>query len=385
MAKQSLSYTPSLITDYIPYSNSFFARIVYADGIVPSFNVGSISIAVLNSQDITTANLVDTAVFKKEIQYFNACEVLFTSAVFAAGYLLKGYVKGLRKSAKIQIIEEGTAASGDIKFSANPVNNTTLTLGLVTAIGQTYVTYRFVNTLVQAYDVKIGTTAADTLDNLRRAINTAGVVNTNYAGGTLSNPIFSASITGSVLTYTDKIKCKRFEPYLISASSYTNIVIRTPIGGVDGSLLLEIPSSNSVISFKDTYVNYGYSFDYSFGKKETYSTIESVFIPLLASSAEAASSVFYSDDVNLNGFSEPAVVIQPASANIVTGQWLTDHYYLPSGSDRYSIIVGQANIDNSFPDPTINYISMPVDNIKFSLRLGFQNNICYFFSATVFY
>jgi len=384
MAKQSLSYTPSLVTDYIPYSNIFFARIVYADGIIPVSNEGSVSIAVLNSQDISTANLTNANVFKREIQYLNACEVLFTTTnVFAAGYLLKGYVKGLQKSAKIQIIEEGTAASGDIKFSANPANSTTLTLGLTTS--NTYKTYRFVNTLSQVGDVKIGTTAANTLDNLRRAINNDGVAGTNYVSGIGANTVFSASITGTVLTYTDRIKCKRIEPYFISASSYTNIVIRTPIGGVDGALLLEIPSDNSVVSFKDTSVNNISPFNYSFGKKETYSTIESLFIPLLNASVESISEVFYSDDVNFYGFSEPAVVVQFGQVLVASSFWETDHYYLPSGSDLYSIMIGQSSREINPPTPVTDYLFMPVDAVKISLDLGISKSICSFFSATAFY
>jgi len=383
MSTQSLSYTPSFITDYIPYADSFFARFVYADGITPSSNEGAISIAVLNSQTISNANLINATYFKKEIQYLNACEVKFTNAsVFNAGYLLKGCVTSLIKAANIQFIEEGTAASGDIKFSANPINGTTLTLGLTT--GYTYTTYRFVNTLIQPFDVKIGATAADTLDNLRRAINIAGVVGTNYYFGTSSNPVFSASITGTVLTYTDKIKCKRIDPYFISASDYTYIVIRTPIGGTDGALLLQIPSTSSFVDFKTMYYNDIYSSNYSFGKKETYSSTESLFIPLLGQSV-SVSPVFWSDDVNLNGFFDPAVVIEFGQVTDESGEWAVNHYYLPSGSDQYSIIQPSNAIATSPPDSVANYFSQPVDNVKISLDLGLQISMCYFFAATVYY
>jgi len=48
--------------------------------------------------------------------------------------------------------------------------------------------YRWRNTLAQAYDVKIGVSAAASLDNLKAAINATGTPGTEYFAGTLAHP-----------------------------------------------------------------------------------------------------------------------------------------------------------------------------------------------------
>lgn len=53
--------------------------------------------------------------------------------------------------------------------------------------------YRFKDTLAQAYDVKIGASAAATLDNLKAAINASGTPGTEYFAGTLAHPTVVAT------------------------------------------------------------------------------------------------------------------------------------------------------------------------------------------------
>jgi len=48
--------------------------------------------------------------------------------------------------------------------------------------------YRWRDTLAQAYDVKIGASAAASLDNLKAAINASGTPGTEYFAGTLAHP-----------------------------------------------------------------------------------------------------------------------------------------------------------------------------------------------------
>lgn len=53
--------------------------------------------------------------------------------------------------------------------------------------------YRFKSTMLAAYDVKIGVSAAVTLDNLKAAINASGTPGTEYFAGTLIHPTVTAT------------------------------------------------------------------------------------------------------------------------------------------------------------------------------------------------
>jgi hypothetical protein len=68
---------------------------------------------------------------------------------------------------------------------------TNVTDGKIVTIGA--VVYRFKNTMAQAYDVKIGASAAITLDNLKAAINGTGTAGTEYYAGTEAHPFFIAT------------------------------------------------------------------------------------------------------------------------------------------------------------------------------------------------
>lgn len=132
----------------------------------------------------------------------------------------------------------GTAAVGDVTGLTNPTDGDTLTIGLT---GYTVV-YRFKNTLAAAYDVKIGATVQDTMDNLKKAINADGVAGTNYYAGTLANPYLSATVSTSVVTLTDRIACNRSLAWVFSESA-SNFAKRVPRDGSDGLLLFSfLPS-----------------------------------------------------------------------------------------------------------------------------------------------
>lgn len=125
----------------------------------------------------------------------------------------------------------GTAATGDIRVDTNPADGATLTLG-----GKVY---RFKSTLAAINDVQIGATATDTALSLKRAINLDGAAGVDYFTGTTANAIFSATVATTVITITDRIPCKRQTAYTITESA-SNFAIRTPIGGVDGTLLFTL-------------------------------------------------------------------------------------------------------------------------------------------------
>lgn len=69
--------------------------------------------------------------------------------------------------------------------ATNVADDETVVVG---ATGGTSITYRFKDTMAQAYDVKIGASASATLDNLKKAINATGTAGTEYFAGTLVNP-----------------------------------------------------------------------------------------------------------------------------------------------------------------------------------------------------
>ena len=372
MANQSLSFTPSFLTDYFPYNGSFFVRVIPADGSLAGTSDGSVSIAyLLNVTDPVTSYFLDDTVFQKQIEYFLGSETKFYWTDGTVGLFLKGLAQ-LSKPSTVQFLQEGTAAVGDIKLNANVADGVTLTLGL----NNVYKTYRFKNTLAQVNDVKIGTTASDTLSNLNLAINLIGTAGVNYYAGTQENKVFSSVLVSSVLTYTDRVKCKRIAGYFISASSYSNIVIRTPIGGVDGSLLLEIPPTSYSEDFTSLYTN---SIIYSFGRKETYSSIDSLFIPLLGQGG-SFSPCFNSDLINLSGSYKWAVgaVFNPNST--IDTDYYGDMYYLLNGSTRYAKETIYTGFANWWESP------IQMDNVRVSLGLRTSSaTACCYFKATVFY
>lgn len=68
---------------------------------------------------------------------------------------------------------------------------TNVTDGKIATLGA--VVYRFKTTPAQAFDVKIGDTAAETLDNFKAAVNASGTAGTEYYAGTTAHPYFIAT------------------------------------------------------------------------------------------------------------------------------------------------------------------------------------------------
>ena len=61
------------------------------------------------------------------------------------------------------------------------------------------IVYRFKDTMLAAYDVKIGASAAITLDNLKAAVNATGTAGTEYFAGTLVHPTVIATSNGDTV------------------------------------------------------------------------------------------------------------------------------------------------------------------------------------------
>lgn len=92
-----------------------------------------------------------------------------------------------------------TAEFGDSQLTAAGVltsNGTNVTDNDTATLGSTV--YRFKNTMAAAYDVQIGSSAANTLANLRLAILATGVSGTNYYAATLVHP----TVTVTAITST---------------------------------------------------------------------------------------------------------------------------------------------------------------------------------------
>jgi len=101
----------------------------------------------------------------------------------------------LREVQSLEDVDVGAAATGTLTSTAQPANDDTVTIG-----SQTY-TYK--TTLTGAADeVLLGAAQANSMENLRRAINGDGVAGTNYGTGTVANTDVSATDTGTTVVVT---------------------------------------------------------------------------------------------------------------------------------------------------------------------------------------
>lgn len=82
-------------------------------------------------------------------------------------------------------VTAAVSASQTLTFDANPTAGDTFTIGSIV--------YTTKSTMTAAYDVKIGASAAATLDNIKAAVNGTGTPGTEYFAGTLTNPIATAT------------------------------------------------------------------------------------------------------------------------------------------------------------------------------------------------
>lgn len=119
----------------------------------------------------------------------------------------------------------GVAATGTLAFAAQPAVNDTITIGSVV--------YRFVETLAQANDIKIGAALANTLASLEKTINGEGEEGTDYYQGT-TTPLtnVSAVVDGSNLKLT-ALEEGLGGNSIALASSAANVTVTAFTGGVD--------------------------------------------------------------------------------------------------------------------------------------------------------
>lgn len=91
----------------------------------------------------------------------------------------KNIIVSLKTSAGVKAVSTLTQTTADVSV------DDTVTIGTTV--------YRFKSTMLAAYDVKIGVSAAVTLDNLKAAINASGTPGTEYFAGTLIHPTVTAT------------------------------------------------------------------------------------------------------------------------------------------------------------------------------------------------
>lgn len=97
-----------------------------------------------------------------------------------------------------------------------------------------------------ANQVFIGATTDATATNLRDAINdTVGTEGSTYGTGTTANPYISATVSGTILTVTDRIACDRQLVWSFTQGTAIGqtqtLSLGVPTGGVDGATLVTLP------------------------------------------------------------------------------------------------------------------------------------------------
>lgn len=101
------------------------------------------------------------------------------------------------------------------------------------------ITYRFMDTPEQAYDVQRGSDADESLSNLIAAINASGDPGTEYFAGTLIHPLVSA---GALTAHASTITAKSlgFSANDIVTTGLTHLTFgATTLGGGKGGSLIE--------------------------------------------------------------------------------------------------------------------------------------------------
>lgn len=137
----------------------------------------------------------------------------------------------------VTIRGQGTKAQGVIRLDTNPNNDDTLVIGL-TGFTRTYI-YKTTLTGAANEVLRDATDAEVTAGNLNRAINAAATAGTNYGTGTVAHAHLSSTVSGSILTFTDKIACLRQLVWSFSQTG-TAHALGTMTGGVDGTLLVTL-------------------------------------------------------------------------------------------------------------------------------------------------
>lgn len=143
-----------------------------------------------------------------------------------------------------------TPATNILTMTTNPTAATTVTVG--TTDGSTPAVYTFVNALSSAFDVLIGATPQDTLENLLEAINAGAGEGTTYGTGTTANADVIASSLPVGQFLVTALLAGTIGNSIASTSTSTAVWdSSTLLGGVDiptkTSFKLQRPPTNTTI------------------------------------------------------------------------------------------------------------------------------------------
>jgi hypothetical protein len=145
--------------------------------------------------------------------------------------------------------EDGTAATGKATIITNPSNGETIEMGLT---GFT-TTFTFKTSVSTNGDVKIGSSTAETADNLASAINDSQTGTSNPTDGTDWNSTgphayLSATSSSSGVTLTDRIKCARQLTWVLDPYDDGDFHTCNIRGGVDGTKIIDLATGNKSAS-----------------------------------------------------------------------------------------------------------------------------------------
>ena len=148
---------------------------------------------------------------------------------------------------------DGTAATGSIKVTAQPSDGETIEIGLT---GFT-TTYTFKNMAASNGHVKIGSSTAETADNLASAINDAQTGTSNPTdntdwNSTAAHTQITATSASSTVTITDRIKCARQLAWVLTPYDANDFAVCSIRGGIDGTKIVDISAGNNSASTSAT-------------------------------------------------------------------------------------------------------------------------------------
>jgi len=139
-------------------------------------------------------------------------------------------------------LNNGTAATGSIKILSQPMDGETFDVGLTGFFKQ----FTFRNSVSANGNVKTVTTLSEVAANLASAINDAAT-GTHSTGGESSggawmnsdgaNPYLTATVSGTTITLTDKIKTARQLSWVLTPYDGNKFAICNIRGGIDGTLI----------------------------------------------------------------------------------------------------------------------------------------------------
>ena len=144
---------------------------------------------------------------------------------------------------------DGTAATGSVKVTSQPSDGETFIIGLTGFL----TTFTFKTSVASAGHVKIGSSLAETADNLASAINDAQTGTSNPSDNTdwnvtSAHPYLSATSSSGTINLTDRINCKRQLAWVITPYDASDFAVCPIRGGIDGTLIVAMAAGTNSAS-----------------------------------------------------------------------------------------------------------------------------------------